>query len=111
MTCVPAAGEPVVPSPGPEFPEAATTTVPVRAALLAATAVASLGPPDPPRLMLMTFATGFGKSPLAGLALPCTVGNVNGDTESSSAMMIFAVSQPPIGCTWLTVDSISLQTL
>src|SRR5687768_7821668 len=60
MTCVPAAGDPVVPSPGPELPEAATTVVPVSAALLAATAVGVSGPPPPPRLMLMTFATGFG---------------------------------------------------
>src|SRR6185436_18399298 len=111
MTWTPAAGEPVVPSPGPELPEAATTTVPVRAALLAATAVGLLGPPEPPRLMLMTLAIGFGNSALAGFAWPCTVGKVKGDTESSIAMMMLAESQPPIGCTWLTVDSISLQTL
>ena len=32
---MPDAGDPVVPSPGPEFPEAATTTHPINAALLA----------------------------------------------------------------------------
>ena len=60
ITCVPAAGEPVVPSPGPELPEAATTVAPASAALLAATAVGLSGPPLPPRLMLMTFAIGLG---------------------------------------------------
>ena len=83
-----AAGEPVVPSPGPEFPEAATTIAPANAALLAAIAVGLSGPPPPPRLMLMTCATGFGRSALF---------KVNGETESSSAMMMFEESQPPIG--------------
>src|ERR1041384_395474 len=99
---MPAAGEPVVPSPGPEFPEAATTTVPARAALLEAIAVGLSGPPPPPRLMLITAAIGFGNRGLL---------RVNGETASSIAMMMFEESQPPIGCTWLTVDSMSLQTL
>src|SRR5436190_5275440 len=77
ITCTPEAGDPVVPSPGPEFPEAATTTVPANAALLAAIEVGLSGPPPPPRLMLMTCAIGFGSSGLF---------SVNGDTESSSAM-------------------------
>src|SRR5881394_2734039 len=98
---MPAAGDPVVPSPGPEFPEAATTTAPARAALLAAIAVGLSGPRPPPRLMLMTCAIGFGNKGLF---------KVKGETESSSAMMMFEVSQPPIGCTWLAVDSMSLQT-
>src|SRR6185295_894624 len=102
MTWIPAAGDPVVPSPGPAFPEAATTIAPANAALLAAIAVGLSGPPPPPRLMLMTCATGFGRSALF---------KVNGETESSSAMMMFEESQPPTGWTWLTVDSMSLQTL
>src|SRR2546422_366449 len=60
ITCTPDAGDPVVPSPGPELPEAATTTQPMRAALLAAIASGLSGPPPPPRLMLMTLAIGFG---------------------------------------------------
>src|SRR5918992_526287 len=56
MTCLPAAGLPVVPSPGPELPEEATTVAPVRAALLHATAVGLSGPPEPPKLKLMTCA-------------------------------------------------------
>ena len=46
--------DPMVPSPEPEFPDAATTIVPVSAALLAAIAVGLSGPPLPPRLMLIT---------------------------------------------------------
>ena len=45
----------------------------------------------------MTFALGFGSNALAGLRVPCTVGSVNGDTESSIAMMMLEVSQPPTG--------------
>src|SRR5437763_15947878 len=102
ITCTPDAGDPVVPSPGPEFPEAATTTQPAKAALLAAIAVGLSGPPPPPRLMFTTLAIGFGSKGLF---------SVNGETASSSAMMMFEESHPPIGCTWLTVDSMSLQTL
>src|SRR5437588_5660164 len=102
ITCTPDAGDPVVPSPGPEFPEAATTTQPNRAALLAAIASGLSGPPPPPRLMLMTLAIGFGNKGLF---------SVNGETASSIAMMMFEESQPPIGWTSLTVDLMSLQTL
>src|SRR5215831_2303155 len=102
ITWTPDAGDPVVPSPGPEFPEAATTTHPINAALLAAIASGLSGPPPPPRLMLMTCAIGFGRSGLF---------KVKGETESSIAMMMFEESQPPIGCTSLAVDSMSLQTL
>src|SRR5215831_1166621 len=102
ITCTPDAGAPVVPSPGPELPDAATTTHPISAALLAAIASGLSGPPPPPRLMLMTWAIGFGNSGLF---------KVNGETESSIAMMMLEESQPPIGCTSLAVDSMSLQTL
>src|SRR5258708_24071841 len=95
ITCTPAAGAPVVPSPGPELPEAATTTAPASAALLAATAVGSSGPPPPPRLMVMTFAFGFRNNALAGFALPCTVESVKGHTESSDAMIVLEGAQPP----------------
>src|SRR3954471_22956448 len=64
ITCTPDAGDPVVLSPGPELPEAATTTHPISAALLAAIASGLSGPPPPPRLMLMTCAIGFGSSGL-----------------------------------------------
>src|SRR5205814_1374395 len=60
ITCRPAAGEPSVPSFGPELPAAATTEQPSKVALSEATAVASSGPPPPPRLMLITSATGLG---------------------------------------------------
>src|SRR5258708_4069107 len=85
ITWRPAAGEPTVASPGPEFPAAATTTVPVKAALSAATDVASSGPPVPPRLMLITFAIGFG----------CIV-NVTGETASSNASVIASPMQLPV---------------
>src|SRR6185503_11497224 len=88
ITCSPAAGDPVVPSPGPELPEAATTIVPMSAALLAAIEFGLSGPPPPPRLMLMTWATGFGSSGLL---------SVNGETESSSAMIVSDDAQPPRG--------------
>jgi hypothetical protein len=66
------------------LPEDATTVAPVRAALLHATAVGLVGPPEPPKLRLMTWATGFA----------CSV-RVKGETESSSAMIVSACSQPP----------------
>src|SRR6266403_2259405 len=85
ITWRPAAGEPTVASPGPEFPAAATTTVPVKAALSAAVEVASSGPPAPPRLMLITLAIGFG----------CIV-SVTGDTASSKASVIASPKQLPV---------------
>src|SRR2546423_2747879 len=108
ITRRPAAGAPSVPSPSsPELPAAATTDVPVgfhgvgKAALSDATAVGSSGPPPPPRLMLITFAMGFGK--------PVSVA---GATESSIARTMLEVRQPPTGPpTPPSVDSTSLQTL
>src|SRR5688500_11620561 len=85
MTCVPAEGAPTVPSPGPEFPAEATTVVPRRAALLAATAESGSGPPAPPRLKLITCAIGFG----------CIV-KVKGETASSIAIMVEALTQLPV---------------
>src|SRR5947208_15799989 len=82
----PAAGAPTVPSPGPELPAAATTEQPNKVALSEAAAVGSSGPPPPPRLMLITFAIGFGcKS------------TVCGDTASSIPMMMTEEKHPPIG--------------
>src|SRR6267378_2582513 len=93
ITRVPAAGEPRVASPGPEFPAAATTTHPANVALSDAMAVGLSGPPPPPKLMLMTLAIGFGcKS------------TVCGDTASSIDITMFAVEQPPIDFTCETVD-------
>src|SRR5437763_13628777 len=57
ITCTPDASDPDVPTPGPEFPEPATTTQPTRAALRAAIAYGLSGPPPPPRHMLMTLET------------------------------------------------------
>src|SRR5712692_5210836 len=78
ITRRPAPGAPTVPSPGPELPAAATTLVPNKVALSDATALGESGPPPPPKLMLMTFAIGFG----------CR-STVCGDTASSIAMMMF----------------------
>ena len=71
-------------SPGPSFPAEATTVVPRSAALLAATELGVSGPPTPPRLRLITCATGFG----------CSV-KVRGETESSIERMVAAVTQVP----------------
>src|SRR5712692_490217 len=92
MTRLPAAGEPTVASPGPEFPAAATTTHPASVALSEAIAVGLSGPPPPPKLMLMTLAIGFG----------CR-STVCGETASSIDMTMLPVEQPPIGCTCETV--------
>ena len=101
ITRRPAAGEPSVPSFGPELPAAATTEQPSKVALSEATAVASSGPPPPPRLMLITFAIGFG----------CR-STVVGDTASSIAITMFEVKHPPIApVAEPTVESESLHTL
>ena len=84
MTCRPAAGEPRVAGPGPSLPAAATTTVPSSEAFAEATASGSSGPPEPPRLMLMTWAT--------GLAKPATV---VGDTASSMARRMSSLRHAP----------------
>ena len=81
MTRRPTAGSPTVFSFGPELPAEATTTAPASAALLAATASALFGSPDdPPKLMLITVATGLGNPS----------GSV-GERASSSAVMMFTV--------------------
>src|SRR5919107_6415633 len=85
MTWRPAAGLPMVPSPGPSLPAEATTVVPSSAAFEAATAVASSGPPEPPRERLMTCATGFG----------CIV-TEKGETASSMPRMVEALTQEPV---------------
>src|SRR5258706_11459142 len=111
ITRRPAAGDPSVPSLGPELPAAATTLHPSRVALSEAMAVGSSGPPPPPRLMLMTLAIGFGwKS------------TVCGDTASSIPIMMTDEKHPPSGqpipvAPWMTappsaaVESESLHTL
>src|SRR5437588_11653431 len=101
ITRLPAAGAPSVFSAGPELPAAATTEQPSIVALSEATAVGSSGPPPPPRLMLITFAIGFG----------CRSGLV-GETASSIAMTMLDVRQPPTApLTPPTVESESLHTL
>src|SRR5687768_15668044 len=85
MTWRPEEGEPMVPSPGPELPAEATTVVPSSAAFEAATAVASSGPPAPPRLRLMTCAMGFG----------CIV-TETGETASSMPRMVDALTHEPV---------------
>jgi hypothetical protein len=101
VTSRPTHGAPTVEAPGPELPAAATTLVPRRTALSDATAVGLSGLPDPPRLMLMTCATGLEK-PLI----------VRGETESSIAMVITEVKHPPTApVSEPTLESASLQTL
>src|SRR5687768_7940245 len=85
MTWRPEEGLPMVPSPGPELPAEATTVVPSSAALEAATADASSGPPEPPKLKLMTCATGFG----------CIV-TEKGETASSMPRMVEELTHEPV---------------
>src|SRR5687768_15725674 len=85
MTWRPAEGLPMVPSPGPELPAEATTVVPSSAAFEAATADASSGPPAPPKLKLMTCATGFG----------CIV-TEKGETASSMPRMVEELTHEPV---------------
>src|ERR1051325_432337 len=100
VTRRPVHGEPTVLSPGPELPPAATTLQPRRTALSAAMEGTASGPPEPPRLMLMTCAIGFGK--------PVTVRE---ETESSMAIVMAAETQPPTGAAWPAMEPASLQTL
>ncbi|WP_346534225.1 hypothetical protein [Micromonospora sp. DPT] len=86
-----AAGVPMVRSPGPELPAAATTTTPAWAARVAASPTGSLPSPLPPRLMLITSAR-YGFVGSAAASMPATMSSVVPNPSAFSTLYAVSVA-------------------